>query len=159
MKTIILSCLMMFTTLVLSATPSSPDEYVKTKNDILYYTRLTVGPTKARLILDNGKKMTLMNNEVVAYKKNGKIYEKVPLYFKDKNTNRQVFMEIIKYKNGMKLYRYNSYSSFRPGFSADDPQPVEQYYVFKNGSYHLQLDKVNYKTVFDFFGIDAKLIQ
>ena len=135
-----------------------PDDYVKTKSDILYYSKLTLGPTKAKLILDNGSKITLMNNELVAYKKDGKIFEKVPLYYKNKPTSREVFMEILKYSNGMKLYRYTAYEQdVNLPFSAGETREVNKFYVYKNGNYHLQVDEANYKTVFAFFGINPKM--
>lgn len=159
MKTILISCMMMFAVVALSAN-TAPDDYVKTKKNVIHYSKLTIGSTKAKLILDNGEKITLTNNEVIAYKKNGKIYEKVPLYYNNKSTNTEVFMEIIKYSNGMKLYRYNTYQQeVNLPYSASSIQPVEKYYVFKNGDYHLQLDEKNYKTVFAFFGINATLIN
>lgn len=147
----------MFASFALVANTPSPDEYVKTKDDVLYYSKLTLGPTKARLILDNGTKVTLMNNEVIAYKKDGKLFEKVPLYYKNKNTKREVFMEIIKYTNGMKLYRYVTFDQdVNLPYSATGTRQVEKYYVFKNGNYHLQLDESNYKTVFAFFGLNVR---
>lgn len=135
----------------------TPDDYVKTKTDVLYYSKLTLGPTKAKLILDNGNKITLMNNELVAYKKNGKIFEKVPLYIKNKNTNKEVFMELLKYTNGMKLYRYTTYEQeVNLPYSVGSTKPIGKFYVFKNGNYHLQIDEANYQTVFTFFGLKVK---
>ncbi|NJK96806.1 MAG: hypothetical protein HC905_19495 [Bacteroidales bacterium] len=70
MKTLLISFVMLLAAFSLSANlPSSPDDYVKTKKDVIYYSKLTFGPTKARLILDNGNKVTLMNNELIAYKR------------------------------------------------------------------------------------------
>lgn len=155
MKTLLISFVTLFACVSMFANiPSSPDDYVKTKNDVLYYSKLSFGPTKARLILDNGKRITLMNNELIAYKKDGKIYEKVPLYVHNKNTNKMVFMEILKYTNGMKLYRYHTFESeSKSPYTLGSSKEVDKFYVFKNGSYHLQLDDANYKTVFSFFGI------
>jgi hypothetical protein len=152
--------MMMFAAIAMVAnTPGpDPDDYVKTKSDILYYSKLTLGPTKAKLILDNGDKITLMNNELIAYKKDGKIFEKVPLYYKNKNTNREVFMEILKYTNGMKLYRYSTYEQeANLPLSIGSTRQVYKFFVYKNGNYHLQIDEANYKTVFAFFGINAKM--
>lgn len=168
MKTYFITCALVIAALTVKANTPKPDtmnvntiesdNYVKTTNNVLHCSKITFGPTKAKLILDNGSKITLMNNELLAYKKDGKIFEKVPLYYKDKNTNRVVFMEFLKYTNGMKLYRYRTYEeSFNPPVELKSMQPVEKYYVFKNGNYHLQIDKANYKTVFAFFGINATL--
>jgi hypothetical protein len=155
MKTLLITLVTLFASVQMFANiPLIPDDYVKTKNDVLYYTKLTVGATKARLILDNGKKITLMNNELIAYKKDGKIYEKVPLYVHNKSTDKMVFMEIIKYTNGMKLYRYHTYESENKSpYTLGTTKEVDKFYVYKNGNYHLQLDDANYKTVFAFFGI------
>lgn len=158
MKTILLNCLMLFALVEISANVPSPDEYVKTKDDVLYYSKLTFGSNKARLILDNGQKITLMNNEVIAYKKNEKIFEKMPLYNNNKKTNKEVFMEVLKYTNGMKLYRYTTYGQeVNFPYHVSSTKKVEKYYVFRNGNYHLQIDEANYKTVFAFFGIKARL--
>lgn len=160
MKTILISCAMMFAAFSMVAnTPGpNPDDYVKTKSDILYYSKLTLGPTKAKLILDNGDKITLMNNELIAYKKDGKIFEKVPLYYRNKATKREVFMEILKYTNGMKLYRYTTFEQDgNLPLSLGATREVNKFYVYKNGNYHLQIDEANYKTVFAFFGINPKM--
>jgi hypothetical protein len=155
MKTLLISFLLIFAVTAMFAVPT-PDEYVKTKNDVLYYSKLKVGPTKARIILDNGEKVTLLNNEMIAYKKDGKVFEKVPLYYKDKPTGREVFMEILKYSNGMKLYRYSCFEQeVNLPFSVGSTQQVDKFFVFKNGNYHLQVDEANYQTVFGFFGIKA----
>lgn len=146
---------MIFAVTAMFAAPI-PDEYVKTKDDVIYYSKLKLGPTKARLILDNGDKVTLMNNEVIAYKKDGKVYEKMPLYYKNKPTGKEVFMEILKYTNGMKLYRYSTMEQeVNYPYVIGSTKPVDKFYVFKNGNYHLQIDESNYQTVFGFFGIKA----
>lgn len=160
MKTLlIISCIFMFATVTINANvPPAPDDYVKTSKDVLYVSKISFGHNKARLILDNGSKMTLMNKEVIAYKKDGKIFEKVFLYNNNRNTNKQVFMEIIKYTNGMKLYKYRTYEQeVNFPYSVSAPKLVEKYYVYKNGNYHLQIDKANYRTVFAFFGINVSL--
>ena len=67
-------------------------------------------------------------------------------------------MEVVKYTNGMKLYRYNTYQQeVNLPYSVSATKQVEKYYVFKNGNYHLQVDETNYKTVFGFFGINVRL--
>lgn len=160
MKTLLISCIVLFAVFTLKANIPAPDDYVKTTNDVLYYSKLTFGPNKARLVLDNGKRITLMNNELIAYKKNGKVYEKLPLYLNNKNTNRQVFMEVLKYTNGMKLYRYHTYQDdVKSPYAIGATKPVDKFYVFKNGNYHLQIDEANYKTVFAFFGITPKMVD
>jgi hypothetical protein len=158
MKKYMLSFAFLFAAIAVIASTPKGDNYVQTKNDIVYYSKISFGPTKARLILDNGKKITLMNNELIAYKKDGRIFEKLPLFVNNKPTKKEVFMEVLKYTNGMKLYRYHNYlDGYNFMYSTNSATPVNEYYVFKNGNYHLQLDANNYQTVFNFFGIKSAM--
>lgn len=143
------------------AVNAGPEGYVKTKNSQFNCSKIDVGPSKARLVLDNGEKITLLTNEVIAYKKDGKIFEKVDLYKNNKSANRQVFMEFIKYKNGLKLYKYTTYEE--GGDLATGVyyplQKVERFYIYRDGNYHLQIDEKNYKNVFQFFDLKVKMVE
>ncbi|NJK96807.1 MAG: hypothetical protein HC905_19500 [Bacteroidales bacterium] len=60
----------------------------------------------------------------------------------------------------MKLYRYHTYQDDTSSpYGVGTSKPVDKFYVFKNGNYHLQINETNYKTVFGFFGIDAKMVE
>jgi hypothetical protein len=69
--------------------------------------------TKTTIVLENGKKKIIPNDQITSYSANGKVFKKLPLYLDGKPSGKVVFMELVKNQNDMTLYRYNS-SSYNP---------------------------------------------
>jgi hypothetical protein len=75
--------------------------------------KINIRDTKTTLLLENGKKINIPNDQIKSYSINGRVFKKLPLYLDGKITNQFVFMELVKDQNDMTLYRYNT-SNYNP---------------------------------------------
>jgi hypothetical protein len=96
--------------------------------------KINVRETKTTLLLENGKKLNIPNDQIVSYSLNGKVFKKLPLYLDGKITEKLVFMELVKNQNDMTLYRYNS-SSYNPY------QKVVSFLLYKGDQLVFQYDE------------------
>jgi hypothetical protein len=141
---------------LLSAKDLSDYDYVVTSKATFYCEKIDFGLVKTKCVLNTGEVISLKNNEVIAYKKDGKIFEKLPLYSNNQETGAEVFMELVKYKAGMKLYKYSCIEEGVDKFTGQPypAQPSCHMFVFNNGQYYLELNPKTCKTVFDFFELN-----
>jgi hypothetical protein len=91
----------------------------------------------------DGKKMKFAFDEVEMYRLNGKTYEKKPVIVNDKITDKLVFMEFIKYKNGLKVFSYNHYTA--------SGQLISDVYVFQKDHYVVSINNKNREHLVAFF--------
>jgi hypothetical protein len=151
MKKLILIPLLFFAIFSVNAKALSEYDYVITKNGTFYCQQVNVGLLHIKGILENGEALKVSVNEVRAYKANGRIFERMPIYQNDKITSNSNLMELLSLKDGLKLFRYtliDNNEALCPGHN--------QYYVFRNGEYVLQVsDKSSYQ-VFNFFNVSQK---
>ena len=75
--------------------------------------------------LTSGEKMKVKSNDIQSYSINGKFFEKLPLYKGIQNTGKEVFMELVGYRSGLKLFKYYDFN--RNG------EPKAEYFVFNKG--------------------------
>jgi hypothetical protein len=94
--------------------------------------------TKTKLILEDGKKLTISNDQIKSYSVNGRVYKKLQLYLDGKPSGKLVFMEMVKNQNDMILYRYN-YSSYNPNLK------IASYLLFKGDQMVFQYDEKSHR--------------
>jgi hypothetical protein len=94
--------------------------------------------TKTTLLLENGKKLTISNDQIKSYSVNGKLFKKLPLYLDGKPSGKMVFMELVKNQDNMALYRYN-YSSYSPNLK------IASYLLFKDDQMIFQYDEKTHR--------------
>jgi hypothetical protein len=90
--------------------------------------------TKTTLLLENGKKLVIPNDQINSYSSKGKVFKKLPLYLDGKASGKMVFMELVKNQNDMSLYRYNT-SSYSPNLK------IVSYMLFKGDQMVFQYDE------------------
>ena len=100
--------------------------------------------TKTSLLLENGKKLIISNDQIKSYSKNGKVFKKLPLYLDGKNTGKLVFMELVKNLDDMILYRYNT-SSYSPNLK------IVSYLLFKGDQLVFQYDEKSHHCALNKF--------
>jgi hypothetical protein len=100
--------------------------------------KITLHDTKTALLLENGKKVTIPNEEIESYSLNGKIFKKLPLYRDGKITNKLVFMEEVKKQNDMTLYKYNT-SSYSPNYK------IVSFMLYKGDQLFFQYDEKSHR--------------
>ena len=147
MKKLIVIPILLLAILSVTARDISDYDYVVTKNATYFCSQITFGLVKVKCMLDNGKVITLKPDEVFAYKKDGKIFERMVVYIGNQPTSKLAFMQLIAMKDGLKLYRYSEPDESYHGSSSSD------YYVFKNKTYMLQICRQNCRQVFSYFGL------
>ncbi len=71
-----------------------------------FCTEISIHAYKARVVLQNGEKMSIPVDMVNSFSLNGREFDKLPLYKNGKPTNHKVFMELICRSKDCSLYRY-----------------------------------------------------
>jgi hypothetical protein len=123
-------------------------DYVKTENGTFFFKKVKQG-IKCCLIgvKENGEKVKFMKPEILAFCKDGQVYEKMPVYNENKPTDQKEFMALVTYRHGMKLYKYEN-------MSATDSNKFRRYFVFKGDKFVLEVNEKNRPTMISFFNSD-----
>jgi hypothetical protein len=121
------------------AEESIPD-YVITADGIKYYETVRFGLFDLVGRHDQARDKYKMD-EVLAYRKNGRIYERVPVVVQNRKTDRYTFMELVAYRNGLKVYKHRS----------GNPDNNYEYYVYRNDEFVVQFDQRNAPSLKAFF--------
>jgi hypothetical protein len=100
--------------------------------------KISLRDTRTTLVLENGKKLTISNDQIKSYSVNGKVFKKLPLYMDGKPSGKMVFMELVKNQDDMTLYRYNT-SNYNPYFK------VVSYLLYKGDQLVFQYDEKSHR--------------
>ena len=119
-------------------------DYIVTGDDVQYFKKVRYGITAFLVGIDVPGKVRYRVDEVVAYRKDGQVYEKMPVICDGKETGSFAFMELVAYRNGLKVFRHSVYKG------CNIPRE-DEYIVYRDGHYHLCFDKKNYKILSKFF--------
>ena len=92
----------------IAGTPDS--SWIVSNEGKFIVSKMSIRDTKARLVLENGKKMIIAIDQIKVYSLDGKVFKKLPLYIDGKCTNQMVFMELVKAKGELMLYKHSSWS-------------------------------------------------
>jgi hypothetical protein len=127
-------------TVVNAGTP----DYIQTRDDVKFYSKVRTGLLSVLIGVDDSGRTRYDIDEVVAYRKNGRVYEKMPVISDNKETGRYAFMELVSYRNGLKVFKHEITSGL--------VYPAEaEYLVFRNGSYVVHFDHKNVLSLNEFF--------
>jgi hypothetical protein len=123
--------------------------FIVTKDGKFDCRQISFGMQNARIVLTNGKKSTIPIENIYSYTLDGKQYDKLELNKKGKNAPGEVFMELMKTRDDLSLYRLShiDYDS-DPAF-----QKVDNYYVYKNGKLYLELSNKSLPSVLQYFEV------
>jgi|SRR3972149_3936010 len=146
MKTTIFALALIASAFSLSAKEKTKFNYVMTKSDTVICEKLRFGFINAVCILPNGEKTKVPNQEIVKYYQRGRLFEKMPLIADNKPTGNMKFMELIRYSNGMRMYKYTTYN-------AKIGAPEIKLFIYKDDQYVLKVDENNKQCINDFFAL------
>jgi hypothetical protein len=119
-------------------------DFIRTGEDMTYYEKVRYGLTGTLVGINGSGKDQYKAEEVVAFRKDGKVYERMPVIENNMETGKYAFMELMAFRNGMKLYRHDlSNGSNLPN--------QQEYLVFQDGRYIVRYDQNNSKTLNRFF--------
>lgn len=109
MKTFII--LLAITAMGLSASAqNSRSIFVTTSSATIACQTIHVGVFKTRCTLPNGQKIKIDNNTILQYSDGVKLMQRMPVYRGNNKTNRTDFMELVQYRNGLSVYKYEYFS-------------------------------------------------
>jgi hypothetical protein len=100
--------------------------------------KISFRDTKTTLLLENGKKLTISNDQIKSYSLKGKEYKKLQLYLDGKVTDKSVFMELVKEENDMTLYKYST-ASYSPNLK------IVSFLLFKGDKLVFQYDEKSHR--------------
>jgi hypothetical protein len=108
------------------------DSWIESKEGKYLCTKVSIHARNARIVLPNGKKMSIPVDKINSYKSNDCEFVKLPLYKNGKITD-MVFMQLICRYKECALYRYGhckvKYIQSREG--------VSNYYIYKGEDLHM----------------------
>jgi hypothetical protein len=134
----------------------SGDFYMVSSGEKLYCKKIQMGKETTQATLENGEKIVVATSEIKMYQLNGKIYEKMPLYVNNVNSNKEIFMEFVATRGGLKLYKYSKYEEGldKETGAYEGTSKDEHYCVFRGNQYWVLVTDKNYQNLFNFFGAE-----
>jgi hypothetical protein len=141
MKKISYLFLIAFLSTTFLAKAGLPD-YILTGDEIEYYEKVRYGVTASLVGIKDSNRNRYKSDEVSEFRKNGKVYERMPVIRDNKETGRYAFMEVVSYRNGLKVYKY-----YHPGLYSQDNELL----VFKGKQFVVSFNEKNARTLSNFF--------
>jgi hypothetical protein len=147
-KLVVLVAVAMFYLAGYADSPSA-SWYVSSGEPRISCEKINLGISNARIVLENGEKITVPFEKLSSYSLDGNVYEKKMVYLNGKPTGKMSYMRLIKSHNGYNLYESNEFV-----FESVDPlQSYKRFYVYKGDDFHLALNEESLPSVFNFFGV------
>lgn len=153
MKKLVLILTVLFVSLSGFAKGAGENYYMVYTGEKLFCKKISVGDQYIKATLENGEKVIVPTKEVKMYNLNGTIYEKLPVYENNVNTNKEMFMQFVATRAGLKLYKYTKYEEamdIRTGEHLGLTH-VDHYVVYRGNELHVELTEKNYTTLLEFF--------
>lgn len=126
-----------------SATSKITD-YVVTENGVEYFKKVKTNSDKFIIgIMTDGTKVKLLKDNVKEYRHDGVVYERKQLVKDNELCNDCDFMELLNSKNGIKIYKYNSFDA--------NGNLVPEIYVFKDEKFVTNVTRKNMNQIIAFF--------
>ena len=158
MKKILLTLTVVIMSLATYASGLANNYYVKNSGETMNFKRIRFVTGNIVVTLNSGEKATIPMDQVKAFNLNGKYFERLPVYTNDQKTDKEVFMEFVATRAGLKLYKYKSDISDvngKVGFNVNGYK-ADTYVVFKGDQYWVSVTDKNYPTLFEFFGVNFR---
>ncbi len=116
------------------------------------------GLLNMNLTLNDGTILKISLKKVDSYSCKGRLFERLPVICKGVPSNCTELMEYVTSRNGFRLYKYGQADEH--GELCDNTYKKAHmeydFYVYKNGKFHLQVTPANAETVLPFFGIPTE---
>jgi hypothetical protein len=144
--------------ITISAIATGSNYYISTSEQVTNFKNIKFRNNEIKVVLENGEKQIISLAKVKTIKANGKIYDKMPVYKNNKPTNKELLMELIAVKDGLKLYKFCTdinWDDRLNGFNVVDYK-MEIYAVYKDNKFQSEINDTNYPAMFTFFGIRYK---
>ncbi|MEZ5070729.1 MAG: hypothetical protein R2751_07130 [Bacteroidales bacterium] len=116
--------------------------WVKTGDGQVACTKVAVGNSTTKVVLASGEKQSIPTSAVLSYAKEGTEYVKMPRFDRGAKSGEE-FMELVKTRDNMSLYRFRDMGSFR-------------YVIYKGTDFYLEVTNGLETEFEDYFGIAMK---
>jgi hypothetical protein len=129
--------------------------YVTFSGKTYFCQKATPGLFNMNLTMDDGTILKVPLKKVDAFYCKGHLCERMPVFCEGAPANCTALMQYITTRNGFRLYKrceYNECGNLSDNTYKKAHLEVE-YYVFKDGKFHLQVNQANASSVLSFFGI------
>jgi hypothetical protein len=119
--------------------------------------KISFGNKTAKVVLNNGEKMWVPVNSIRSYTIDGKEFTKMPLFINNKPSGKSKFMELVKSKGDLSLYRME----ITEITASETSEPVVSgqkgklfiYFVYKGDNIYLKMDERTLPNALVFFGL------
>lgn len=119
-------------------------DFVATENGTEFFKKVRHGVDAYLVgVKPSGEKIKYSKEEVLAYTKSGKHFEKMPVIADNKITDEEKMMQLVKTENGLRVFKYASFDM--------NGTELANYYIFKNRDYVVEIDKDNFAHLAKFF--------
>jgi hypothetical protein len=160
MKTLFFTAIMgLLISTSVTAKSTETNYFISTAGQLTHFKHITFKHNEIKVVLENGEKLIIPSAQIKTIRAKGKIYDKLPVYKNNEPTTKEVFMELVTTKDGLKLYRYSSdINSDRRtmGFNVNDNYEMENYVVYKDGQFKTEVNDSNYEAIFTFFDVNYR---
>lgn len=132
--------------------------YVKNTGEISNCKKIQFGTNDLKVECENGTILTIPKENIKAIRLNAVYYEKLPVFENNLKTDREEFMQFVKTRAGLRLYKYTAEignASGSAGFNVQGNK-MDHFLVFKGDQFFVEITEKNYPTLFEFFGIAIK---
>jgi hypothetical protein len=154
MKKLSVILILVMSVLILKA-GGEATSYVTFGGKTYFCQKATPGLFNMNLTMDDGTILKVPLKKVDAYYYKGHLCERMPVICEGAPANCTALMEYITSRNGFRLYKlceYNECGDLWDNNYKKSHLQVE-YFVFKDGKFHLQVTKANAASVLQFFNI------
>jgi hypothetical protein len=154
MKKLSLLLILVMSVLILKASDESTS-YVTYGGKTYFCQKATPGLFNMNLTMDDGTILKVPLSKVDAFYCNGHLCERMPVICEGAPANCTALMEYITTRNGFRLYKLCEYNECGDLWNNSYKKAHLQveYYVFKDGKFHLQVNKDNAESIMQFFNI------
>ena len=118
-------------------------DYVICDEGVRYFEKVRYGLISNLVGISEAGRVHYQAEDVISYRRNGRVYERMPVIRNNKETGRYSYMELVAYRNGMKVFRESS-----GGISARKSHDL---IVYKDGNYVVRFDEKNSDNLDRFF--------
>ncbi len=115
------------------------DNWIKTTDGLISCKKITNLNDELRLVFENGEKQRIPSNSVLSFNKNGKLYEKMPLYEKGLKEGMK-FMKFLSSHEDMRLYEFYD-KSFQ---KRNKNRSSKRYFIYKGEELYIELTLADY---------------
>lgn len=140
--------------LLFAFSANAAESWIVTNEGRIDCQQVHMGFLRARIVLQDGQTMTIPFNQISSYGHHGKEYTRLCLYREKRSCNTYVFMEKVKEKGELTLYRY---------MDLEHNQNYVSYYVYKGDAFCYGIDESHdaemIEKLLGYFGLRAVLKQ